>query len=159
MHHTQENIIFYSTYTIFDKELLPKCIDSHTKEYKLYDKLLDKISLETELSVSESSEKDGLSPVPILHTLIPPIQNNSPTCSSSPFLSYKSLSSLPTPRSKKPIIEIEDNDNVDSDVKIQLLSSKQSLQPALKTLQEDSELRRSKHQTQILFREENIYRE
>ncbi len=37
--------------------------------------------------------------------------------------------------------------------------SQQPLQPILQTLQEGSELRRSKHQTQILLREENIYGE
>jgi len=51
MHHTQENIIFHFTYAIFDKELFPKCTDSHMKEYKLYNKLLNKISLEIESSV------------------------------------------------------------------------------------------------------------
>ena len=99
MYHTQENIIFHSTHTIFDKGLFPKCIDSHRKECKLYDKLLDKISPETELLVSDSSGKDELSPVSIPHTPIPPNQNSSPTCSSLPSLSYKSLSFLPTPES------------------------------------------------------------
>ena len=50
---------FYSTYAIFDKEIFPKCTDSHMKEYKLYDKLLNKISPETESSVPDTSGKDG----------------------------------------------------------------------------------------------------
>ena len=37
---------------------------------------------------------------------------------------------------------------------MQPLSSQQSLQPTLQTLQEDSELRRFKHQTQILLKKE-----
>jgi len=41
---------------------------------------------------------------------------------------------------------------------MQLLSPQQFLQPALQKLQEGSELRKSRHQTQIL-KEENIYRE
>ena len=40
------------------------------KEYKLYDKLLDKISLETELSVSSSFGKDRPASVSILYILI-----------------------------------------------------------------------------------------
>ena len=46
MCYIQGNIIFHSTYTIFDKKLFPKYTNSHIKEHKLYDKLLDKISLE-----------------------------------------------------------------------------------------------------------------
>ena len=99
-------------------ETFSKCTDSHTKEHKLYDKLLDKISLETELSVSDPSRKDGPTPVPTLHILISPIQNNPSTCFSSPSISYKSISSLPTLRFKKPIVKIEEDDNVDSDVEI-----------------------------------------
>ena len=51
MHHIQGNIIFYSTYAIFNKKLFSKCTDSHTKECNLYNKLLDKISPETESPV------------------------------------------------------------------------------------------------------------
>jgi len=36
------------------------------KEYKLYDKLLNKISLKTKLSVFEPSGKDGPALIPIL---------------------------------------------------------------------------------------------
>jgi len=63
IYHTQGN-------TIFDERLFPKCTNSYAKEYKLYDKLLDKTSLETELLVPNSSGKDGPVLVPILHTLI-----------------------------------------------------------------------------------------
>ena len=47
--YVQGNIIFCSTYAIFNEELFSKCTDFLLKEYKLYDKLLDKISLETKL--------------------------------------------------------------------------------------------------------------
>jgi len=123
IYYTLGNIIFNSTYTIFDKRLFLKCTNSHTKEYKLYNKLLDKISLEIELLVSDPSRKDEPAPVSISHISIPPIQNNSSTCSSLPSLSYKSTSSLPTPRSKKLIVEIEEANNIDFDVETQLYSS------------------------------------
>jgi len=42
---------------------------------------------------------------------------------------------------------------------MQPLSSQWSLQPVLQTLQEGSKLRRSKYQTQIPFKEENIDKE
>jgi len=77
---------------------------------------LDKLSLETELSVSDPFGKDEPAPVPILHILIPLIRNNSSTHSSSPSLFYKSISLSSTLRSKKPIVEIEENDDVDSNV-------------------------------------------
>ena len=127
--YIQGNIIFHSTHTIFDKELFSKCTNSHAKEYKLYDKLLNKISPEIELSVSGSSEKDRSAPVPI-----PSIQNNSSTHFSSPFLSYKSLFSLPTPESRKPTVEIEKDNNIDSDIEMQPLSPQLFLQPTLQTL-------------------------
>ena len=57
------------------------------------------------------------------------------------------------------MIEIEKNDDVDFDVEVQLSSPQWSLQPILQILQEGPELRRSKCQTQMLFREGNIYRE
>ena len=88
------------------------------KEYKLYNKLLDKISLEIELSVLSPLEKDEPALVFIPHILISSIQSNFPTCSFSPFFPYKSLFPLFTLRFKKPIVKIEENDNVDSDIKI-----------------------------------------
>ena len=88
------------------------------KEYKLYNNLLNKISPETESSMPDTFGKDGPAPVPISHISIPLIQNNPLTHSSSSSLSYKSLSLSPTLGSKKPTIEIEENDNVDSDVEI-----------------------------------------
>ena len=157
--YTQGNIIFCSTYTIFDKKLFPKYTNSHIKEHKLYDKLLDKISPETELSASSPSKKDRPTLIPILHISIPLIQNNLPTYSPLPSLSYKPPSLTSATESKKPTIEIEEDDNVDSDVEIQLLSSQQPLKSALQTPQEGLELRKSKHQTQIPFRKENIYGE
>ena len=42
-----------------------KYTDFHAKECKLYNKLLDKISSEIELSVLSPSEKDKPAPVPI----------------------------------------------------------------------------------------------
>ena len=92
------------------------------KEYKLYDKLLGKISPETKLSISDSFRKNRPALVPIPYIHIPFIQNNPSTCSSLPFLSYKFLSFLSTPEFKKSIIEIEENDNINSNIKIQSLS-------------------------------------
>ena len=84
--YVQENVIFCSTHTIFDEEFFSKYTDSHAKEYILYNKLLDKISLETKLLVSRSFDKDGPSPVFIPHNYIPPIQNNSSSYSLYPFI-------------------------------------------------------------------------
>ena len=125
IYYIPENIIFYSIYAIFDEELFPKYTNSHIKEHKLYNKLLDKISLETELLASDLSGKNGPALVPISHTpiSISSIQSNSPTCSSLCSLSYKSISLLPTLKSKKPIVEIEKEEDVDSDVEMQPLSS------------------------------------
>jgi len=99
IYHTQENTIFCSTYAIFDEGLFifdeglfPKYTNSYAKEHKLYDELLDKTSLKTKSLAPKSSGKDGPAPVPIPHTLISLIQNNSPTHSSLPFLFYKSIS-------------------------------------------------------------------
>jgi len=92
MCYTQENTIFHSIHTIFDKKIFPKYTNSHTKEYKLYDELLDKTSPKIELLTPNFSGKDGPAPVPILHIPIPSIQNNSPTCSPLPSLSYKFIS-------------------------------------------------------------------
>ena len=117
--YIQRNIIFYSTHAIFNEEIFLKYTDSHIKECKLYDKLLNKISLETESLVPNSSGKARLALVPTSHTPIPPIQNNSSTCSSLPSLFYKSISPLPTPKFKKPTVEIEEDDNFNSDVEIQ----------------------------------------
>jgi len=125
--HIQGNIIFHSTHAIFDERLFPKYTDSHAKEYKLYNKLLDKISLEIELLASDFFRKDRPTLVLIPHTSISPIQNNPPACSSSLSLSYKSISPLSTLRFKKSIVEIEENDNVDSNIEMQPPSLQQSL--------------------------------
>jgi len=122
MQYTQENTIFCSTHAIFDKGLFPKCTNSYVKEHKLYDELLDKTRPETESSTPNSSEKDGPAPVPIPHIPIPLIQNNPSTSSLSPPLSYKSTFSLPTPELKKPTVEIEETNDVDSDIEMQLSS-------------------------------------
>ena len=134
MHHTQENLIFYPIHAIFNKKFFSKCTDSYIKEHKLYNKLFDKISLEMESLVPESPSKDAPALVPITHTLIPPIQNNSPSCFSSLSSLYKSPSSPPFPVLKKPMIEIEEVDDIDSNIEIQSLSSQQPLQSALQTL-------------------------
>jgi len=144
IYYIQENIILHSIHAIFDEEFLFKYTDSYVKECKLYNKLLNKISWETELLVSSFSSKDRPTSVSILHIPIPLIQNN-PSCFPSPFLSYKFPSSLSFPGPKKPIVEIKEADNVDSDIEIQFLSPQQPLLSALQTLQEDPELRRSKH--------------
>jgi len=94
-------------------------------------KLLDKISLETELSVPSSSSKDRSASVFILHILIPLIQNNSSTHSSSLSLFYRSPSLSFTPGSKKPTVKVKEVDDVNSDVEMQYLSSQKLLQPAL----------------------------
>ena len=118
MHHTQENIIFHSIYSIFDEGLFSKYTNFHAKEHKLYDELLNKICLETELLVPNSSEKDRPASVPMSS-----IQNNPPTCSPSPSFSYKSTSSPFTPESKKPTVKIEETNYVNSDVEMQPSSS------------------------------------
>ena len=56
IYHTQGNIILCSIHAIFDEKLFSQYTNSHAKEYKLYDKLLDKISLEIKLSVPGPSE-------------------------------------------------------------------------------------------------------
>jgi len=45
MHHTQKNVIFYSTHTIFNEEFFSKYTNSYVKEHKSYNKLLNKIYL------------------------------------------------------------------------------------------------------------------
>ena len=119
MCHTQGNIIFCSTHVIFNEGLFPKYTNSHVKEYKLYNELLDKTSLETESLVPNSSRKDGPASVSILHTLIPLIQNNPPTHFPSPSLSYKSILPPLTPGPKKPTVEIEETNVINSDVEMQ----------------------------------------
>ena len=81
--------------------------------------------------VSDSSRKDRSAPVSIPYKSIPLIQDNPSTYSFLSFLSYKFISFSLTSGSKKSIIEIEENDNVNSNIEMQLLSSQQSLQPAL----------------------------
>ena len=113
IYYIQENVIFYFTHVIFDEEFFSEYTDSLLKVYKLCDKLLDKISSKTELSVFNPSRKDKSALVSIL-----PIQNNPLTCSLLSSLSYKSLSFLYTPGSEKPTVEIEEDNNVDSDIEI-----------------------------------------
>ena len=95
------------------------------KEYKLYNKLLNRISPETELSEPGPSGKDGLAPVPIPPIPIPPIAKNPPSCSFSPSLSYKFPSPSPSLVPEKPTVEIEEIDNVNSNVKMQPLRPQQ----------------------------------
>ena len=116
MWHTQGNTIFHSTHAIFNKGLFPKYTNSHAKEHKLYNELLDKTCPEIESLVSNFSKKDRPAPVPISHISIPP------THSPSPPLSYKSTFPLLTSESQKPIVEIGETNNVDSDVEMQLPS-------------------------------------
>jgi len=107
--HKQENTIFHSIHAIFDEGIFPKYTNSYAEEHKSYDELLDKTSPEIELLIPNSSGKDGPAPVPIPYTPILLIQNNSPTHLSSPSLSYKFISSLPTPGPKKPIVMNQDS--------------------------------------------------
>jgi len=83
------------------RNFFPEYTDSLLKVYRLYDKLLDKISPKTELSVSNPSRKYKYALVSIL-----PIQNNPPTCSILPSLSYKSLYFSSIPESEKPTVEM-----------------------------------------------------
>ena len=46
----QGNVILHSTHAIFDKKFFSKYNNSCVKECKLYNKLLDKISLETNIT-------------------------------------------------------------------------------------------------------------
>jgi len=140
IYHTQGDTIFHSTHAIFDEELFPKCMNSHVKKHKLYNESLDKTSLETELLVPNSSEKDGPAPIPIPH-----IQNNPSTFSPLPSLFYKSIFPPPTSEPTKSTVEIEETNDVDSDVEMQLSSPQQPLQPSLQAPQKDPELRRSKY--------------
>ena len=103
MHYIQENVVFCSTHVIFDKEFFSKYTNSHIKEYKLYNKLLDKISPETKLSILKSSSKDRPTPTPIS-----PVQNNTFPYFSLFFLFYKSLSLSPPLMAKILIVEVEE---------------------------------------------------
>ena len=89
------------------------------KKYKLHDKLLDKITLETELSTLIPSKKDEPALIPIS---IPSTKNNLPNHSLLSSISYKSPSLSPILKSKKSIVKIEENNNIDSDFEIQPLS-------------------------------------
>ena len=97
--------------------------------------------------VPNSFGKDGPVLVSILNTPISSIQDNSPTHSPLPSLSYNLISPSSTPESKKPTVEIEETNDVDSNIEMQLPSPQQPLQPSLQTLQKGSELRRFKYQT------------
>jgi len=65
-----------------------------------------------------TSKKDGPALVSILHILISPIQKNPPTHSPSSSLSYRFLSPLLTPESKKPTVKIEEDDDIDFDIEM-----------------------------------------
>ena len=97
---------------------MSKYTDIYVKEYKLYNKLSNKISLKIKLLTSGSSGKDRPTLIFISHISISPIQNTSSTCFSLFFLSYKSLFLTSTPKFKEPIIEVEQINNIDSDIKI-----------------------------------------
>ena len=121
MYYIQGNIIFHFIHAIFDERLFSKYTNFHAKECKLYDELLDKTS--PELLVPDSSWKYKPTLIPILHTLIPPIQNNSHTCSPLSSLSYKSTFPPSTLESKNLIVEIEETNDVNSNVEMQPPSS------------------------------------
>jgi len=87
-------------------------------EYKLYDKLLNKISSEIELSVFRPFSEDKPALVSIPYISISPVQNNSPPYFLSLSLSYKSLFFLSLPISKKPIVKVKEIDNIESNVEI-----------------------------------------
>jgi len=121
MYYTQENFIFCSTYAIFDKEFFSKYTDSYEKEYKLYNKLLDKISSGTESLVPRPSDKDRSTPILIPYTPISIIQNNPPPYFSLLFFSYKFLSPLPSLVPKKPTVKVDEGNNIDFNVEMQPL--------------------------------------
>ena len=83
---------------------------------------MNKISLESESLISGSSKKYRLAPILILHIYIPSIQNNPPTYSLLLFLSYKFSSLSSIPESRKLIVKIQENDDVDSDIEMWPLS-------------------------------------
>ena len=120
-------IIIIALYTIYKKisfftshmlSLIRNLTNSYVKVYKLYNKLLDKISPKTELTMSNPSGKDGSASVFISHILISHIQNNLLTYYFSLFLFYKSSSPLPILKFKKPTVEVEEVDNVGFDIEI-----------------------------------------
>ena len=118
---------------------------------------MDKISSDIELSISESFSKDKPTLVSILYTPISLIQNNPPPFFSLLSLFYKSLFLSSLPMSKIPTIEVEEINNINSDIKIQPLSYQKLLQSTPQTLKEGPELRKFTCQTQVPLR--NIYRE
>jgi len=118
IYYTQENLIFYSIHAIFDQEFFSKCTDSHIEKCKLYDRLLNKISLETELLVLRSSSKNRLTLLYILLTSIPSIQNNSSTHSCPLSLFYKSLSPSSLLVPKNSIVKVKEINNIDSDIEM-----------------------------------------
>jgi len=71
MCHTQENVILHSIHAIFNEKFFSKYTNFHVKEHKLYNKLLDKISPETELLMPEPSSKDGPAPVSVQYLFYP----------------------------------------------------------------------------------------
>jgi len=74
------------------------------------------------LLASDSSGKDGPTSIHISYTFIHPIQKNPSTYFYLSFLFYKSTSPPPILGSKKPTVEIEEEEDVDSNVEIQSLS-------------------------------------
>ena len=117
-YYTQGNIIFHFIYTIFDKELFSKYTNSHAKECKLYNKLLNKISPETELSISGPFRKDGPALVPILYIYIYLLLKKIFLLVLLYSLSYKSLFFSPIPELKNLIVEVEGDNDIDSDIEI-----------------------------------------
>ena len=116
---------FTLTHAIFNKKFFLKYTDSHAKEHKLYNKLLDKISLEIESLMPGPFSKDRPALVHVLIISIPPVQNNPSSYSYSHSLStsYKSPSLSPPLMPKLFSVRIEEVDNnVDTDVEMQLSS-------------------------------------
>jgi len=119
MYHSQENVILHSTHAIFNEKFFSKYTDFHVKEHKLYNKLLDKINPETESLMPEPFSKNRPALVSVLSIPIPSIQNNLPShsSSSSPSISYKSLSLLSSLMPKLFSVRVEEvNNNIDTDV-------------------------------------------
>jgi len=112
IHHTQENIIFYSTQAIFDKEHFPRCSSSHPREQMSPGRL----TLEIESLVPGSSGVDKPTPTPFppipahSRSFTPLIPSNLPTHSESPSLF---LLLIPPKQSSVKIEEVEDVEDED----------------------------------------------
>jgi len=112
IHHTQGNIIFYSTQAIFDEGHFPRCPSSYPREQTPSGRLIPEI----ELSAPGPSGVDEPAPTPFPPTsahprpFTPPISPNLPTHSESPS---PSPPLTPPKQSSVKIEEVEDVEDED----------------------------------------------